>query len=132
VLDLEVCYSPPDNVALDPLHGIACVALNREERGLTGLGPASVEPGGEAPGGRFVMDLRLAEEIGPEEPALPGALNIPIHELRARVAEIPRDRPLLCVCAMGTRSAEAVVWLASQGFQDIVYLAGGMNLQNAR
>jgi NADPH-dependent 2,4-dienoyl-CoA reductase/sulfur reductase-like enzyme/rhodanese-related sulfurtransferase len=132
LLDLEFCYSPPYNVALDPLHGIACVALNREERGLQGLGPASVEPGGEAPGGRFVMDLRLAEEIGPEEPALPGALNIPIHELRARVAEIPRDRPLLCVCAMGTRSAEAVVWLASQGFQDIVYLAGGMNLQSAR
>jgi NADPH-dependent 2,4-dienoyl-CoA reductase/sulfur reductase-like enzyme/rhodanese-related sulfurtransferase len=132
LLDLEFCYSPPYNAALDPLHGMACVALNREERGLTGIGPSSVEPGGEAPGGRFVMDLRLAEEITAEEPALPGALNIPIHELRARMAEIPRDRPLLCVCAMGTRSAEAGVWLASQGFQDIVYLAGGMNLQNAR
>ena len=91
-----------------------------------------VEPSGGAPADRLVVDLREAEEITDAEPSLPGAVNIPLTQLRARVDEIPRDRPLLCICAMGTRSAEAAAWLASRDFADIVYLAGGMNLQHAR
>jgi len=119
LLDLEFCYAPPYNGAIDPLHALGCVALNQEETGITGVSPVS------DPADRVVVDVRLADEITDEQPALPGAINIPLDELRERVNEIPRGKPLLIACAMGLRSAEAARWLASQGFGDIVYLAGG-------
>ena len=39
LVDLEFCYSPPYNAALDPLHGLGSIALNREETGIAALGP---------------------------------------------------------------------------------------------
>ena len=126
LLDLEFCYAPPYNAALDPLHALGCTALNVEETGIAGLGPDAT------PDGRFVVDVRLAEEITDDQPSPPGAKNIPIQELRSRVDELPRDKPLLILCAMGTRSAEAARWLMAQGFTDIVYLAGGAMMQAVR
>jgi rhodanese-related sulfurtransferase len=126
LLDLEFCYAPPYNAALDPLHGLACAALNQEETGIDGLSPISV------PQDRFVVDVRLPEEITAEQPSPAGAANIPSQELRGRLDEVPRDQPLLIFCAMGTRSAEAARWLAAEGFTDIVYLAGGAWMQAMR
>jgi NADPH-dependent 2,4-dienoyl-CoA reductase/sulfur reductase-like enzyme/rhodanese-related sulfurtransferase len=125
LLDLEFCYSPPYNAALDPLHGLGCVALNQEETGVPGLGPLAPREG------RHIIDVRLAEEITDEYPSLPGAVNIPLLELRGRVAELPRDKPLLIACAYGTRSYEVARWLVSEGFQDVAYLAGGAMMQAA-
>jgi len=141
LLDLETCYSPPYNSALDPLHGLGCAALNQEQTGILGVEPFS------AAGDRFVLDVRSADEVEVQEP-VPGnkagasgsdntaraigveaAVNIPLEELRARVDEIPRERPLLVLCAMGVRSAEAARWLAAQGYDDVIYLSGGMRLR---
>ncbi len=52
-------------------------------------------------------------------------VEIEIGELRERADEIP-DGPLVVVCAHGTRSAEAVRFLASRGIQ-ARYLGGGMS-----
>jgi NADPH-dependent 2,4-dienoyl-CoA reductase/sulfur reductase-like enzyme/rhodanese-related sulfurtransferase len=125
LLDLEFCYAPPYNGALDPLHALGCAALNQEESGIRGLVFDA------DPAGRTVVDVRLPEEITEESPAPPGALNIPLTELRARVDELPRGRPLMLTCAMGTRSAEVARWLAARGFDDIVYLAGGAAMRSA-
>jgi NADPH-dependent 2,4-dienoyl-CoA reductase/sulfur reductase-like enzyme/rhodanese-related sulfurtransferase len=122
LIDLEHCYSPPFNAALDPLYVLGCAALNQEESGIAGIGPTSLL------NNYYRVDLRTAEEITEEYPSPPGAVNIPLQELRQRVDELPRDRPLLLVCAMGTRSSEATRWLSAQGFTDLVYLAGGVNM----
>ncbi len=126
LLALEFCYSPPYNAALDPLYMLGCAALNQEHTGIAGVGPAGLEDD------RFLVDLRSPDEITEEYPSPRGAVNIPLQELRERVNELPRERPLLLVCAMGTRSSEASRWLASQGFGDIVYLAGGVNMHVQR
>jgi rhodanese-related sulfurtransferase len=126
LLDLEFCYSPPYNAALDPLHGLGSIALNQEETGVAALGPLAERDG------RYIVDVRLAEEITDEFPLPEGAVNIPLHQLRARVDELPRDKPLLMTCAYGTRSSEVARWLASEGFVDVVFLAGGAMMQAAR
>lgn len=121
--NLEHCYSPPFNSALEPLYVLGCAALNQEEGSPPGIGFNSPLDD------YFTVDLRTAEEITEEYPSPPGALHLPLQELRERVDEVPRDRPLLLVCAMGTRSSEATRWLSTQGFTDLVYLAGGMNMR---
>jgi rhodanese-related sulfurtransferase len=53
-------------------------------------------------------------------------VNIPLNHLRARIAEVPRDRRVVVHCAAGYRSAIAASLLQQQGFENLADLAGGM------
>jgi len=50
-----------------------------------------------------------------------------LDELRARVADVPRERPVVVVCQTGRRSALATQILAAAGLQ-VANLAGGMRM----
>jgi adenylyltransferase/sulfurtransferase len=55
-----------------------------------------------------------------------GAIHIPIAELAARLVELPRDRPIVCYCKVGGRSARATRLLLGNGFEDVFNLSGGI------
>jgi rhodanese-related sulfurtransferase len=61
-------------------------------------------------------DVRLAEDV----------VLIPLSEFATRFEELPRDRPLLMMCAGGTRSAAATGHLLRNGYADVVNVAGGI------
>jgi len=71
-----------------------------------------------------VLDVREQHEW--DEGHIEGAQHIPLGELGERVAEVPSDRQVLCVCHLGGRSAQATVFLNQQG-REVVNLAGGMD-----
>jgi rhodanese-related sulfurtransferase len=73
--------------------------------------------------GATVVDVRSPGEF--RAAAYRGARNIPLPELGARLAEIPRDRPVVLYCASGARSALAASVLRRAGFADVVN-AGGL------
>lgn len=58
---------------------------------------------------------------------LAGATLIPLGELRQRVGELPRDRPLLVYCHHGQRSRSAVTMLRAAGFERAYNLTGGID-----
>jgi rhodanese-related sulfurtransferase len=65
-------------------------------------------------GGALLVDVRSPAEFAAGH--LPGALNVPVHEIQARDAELgPRDRPLVLYCRSGTRSAHAAETLRQAG-----------------
>jgi hydroxyacylglutathione hydrolase len=70
-----------------------------------------------------VIDVRNASEW--MHGHLPGALHIPVGHLTERLAEIPRDRPVVVQCQGGTRSAIAASVLLSRGVRDVINLRGG-------
>lgn len=76
-----------------------------------------------APGVQIV-DVREPMEL--REGTLPGAVNIPLGDLPARLGELDPTRRVLLVCRSGNRSGHAARWLAQQGFVDVVNLSGGM------
>ena len=51
-----------------------------------------------------ILDIRNTSEVK-NDPKFPAAINIPLHELRERVKEIPSDKPIAVHCAGGYRSA---------------------------
>ena len=71
-----------------------------------------------------ILDVRQPSEwkLG----TLPGALLIPMSDLISRVEEIPRDRPVLCVCRSGSRSERVASYLSISGFTRPVNMGGGM------
>ncbi len=71
-----------------------------------------------------LIDVREPDEVA--EGTLPGAVNIPLGDLAARVDELDRDRRVVLLCRSGGRSTSAAEYLTSLGFGDVVNLAGGM------
>ncbi|HEX2173411.1 MAG TPA: MBL fold metallo-hydrolase [Dehalococcoidia bacterium] len=72
-----------------------------------------------------VIDVREPQEYAAGH--LPGALLIPQAELATRIAEVPRNRDLLVVCASGMRSLRSAQFLKHYGFPRVVNLSGGTN-----
>jgi NADPH-dependent 2,4-dienoyl-CoA reductase/sulfur reductase-like enzyme/rhodanese-related sulfurtransferase len=115
---IEHAYAPPYAPALDPLAVLAMAAANQAD-GIDVVSPVA-DLSGET-----VLDVRVPEERE-ERPLSAGTLiEIEAVELRGRTAELP-DGELVVACAHGTRSAEVVRWLASQG-RRARYLGGGMS-----
>lgn len=73
--------------------------------------------------GDLMLDVReLSEWAGGH---VPGAVHIPYPQLRARLGELPRDRPVVAYCASGVRSSLAASLLAADG-REVRNLRGGL------
>lgn len=72
-----------------------------------------------------LLDVRLPEEL--EQVLIAGSLCIPLHELPARHAELPRDKPIAVICHHGVRSETAARFLDKTGFTDTLTVAGGID-----
>ena len=71
----------------------------------------------------IVLDVREPEEHIAGH--LPGAISIPQADLATRLAEIPKDRDVLVVCAAGVRSARCAAFLHQMGYTKAISLDGG-------
>ncbi|UCE90487.1 MAG: cyclic nucleotide-binding domain-containing protein [Pseudomonadota bacterium] len=78
-------------------------------------------------GGAKWLDVRHAREFNHSR--LPGAQNVPLHELRMRLEELDRDSHYICYCRTGHRSSAAAFILAQRGFRASV-LTGGVQVMS--
>jgi phage shock protein E len=72
----------------------------------------------------FLLDVRTTEEFA--EGRVPGARNVPVRELEARLAEVPKDRPVVVYCHSGSRAALASRLLRERGYTDVREMTGSM------
>jgi rhodanese-related sulfurtransferase len=75
-----------------------------------------------------ILDVRQPGEMQESLGYIAGAQVIPLNELNARLAEVPRDKPVVAVCHAGMRSGQATVILRGAGFERYANLRGGMLL----
>lgn len=71
-----------------------------------------------------LLDVRDEDEH--RDVHVEGALHIPTHDLPRRMAEIPKDRPVMVICASGGRSQQVTFQLLQQGWTDVGNVAGGI------
>jgi NADPH-dependent 2,4-dienoyl-CoA reductase/sulfur reductase-like enzyme/rhodanese-related sulfurtransferase len=115
LMSLDLAYAPQFSSAKDPVHYAAFVADNQRR----GLCPAVDEPEPSA----LVLDVRTPSEVA--RGSLPGALAIPLDELRDRLGELDRSRPIVVMCQVGVRGYAAVRILLDNGFSSVKNLKGG-------
>jgi rhodanese-related sulfurtransferase len=72
-----------------------------------------------------VLDVREPWEVATA--SLPGSLAIPMREIPGRLAELPAQRPIVCLCHHGMRSAQVGMFLERQGFDSVINLTGGID-----
>jgi len=114
--EAELCYAPQFGSAKDPVNFAGMVAADI----LRGDMPLSHWTAAET---GFLLDVREPVELAVEH--VPGAVNIPLGELRARLSELPRDREILVICRSGQRAYNATRILVQHGFK-ARNLSGGM------
>ena len=73
-----------------------------------------------------VLDVRNATEQAEEPAEIAGTINIPLHQLRGRLTEIPLDRPVMALCRSGRRSAMAFSILREAGWERVANIQGGL------
>jgi rhodanese-related sulfurtransferase len=78
----------------------------------------------QIPPGAFLLDVREDNEWAAGH--APGAHHVPMHDLPARITEIPTDSDVVVACRMGGRSAQVTAYLVQQGWGNVANLAGGM------
>lgn len=71
----------------------------------------------------FVLDVRESDEF--RSGHIAQAKLIPVGQLGTRMAEVPKDRTILCVCLSGGRSSSAARMLAQSGYT-VINMNGGM------
>ncbi|MEP7356007.1 MAG: rhodanese-like domain-containing protein [Anaerolineales bacterium] len=74
--------------------------------------------------GAFILDVREPDEW--DEFHVPGSTHIPLAQVAARVAELPRDQTIIVVCRSGNRSQQGRDILRDAGFEQVSSLAGGL------
>jgi phage shock protein E len=74
--------------------------------------------------GATVVDVRSEAEF--RSGGYPGAINVPLQAISARLQRIPKDRPVVVYCASGSRSAMAARILKRAGYADVSN-AGGLH-----
>ena len=121
---LELCYAPPFGSAKDPVNMLGFVAENIVSGKLKQFFWHDVE---KLPrdGSVFLLDTRTPFEV--MQGKIDGFVNVPLDELRGRLGEIPKDRPIYVHCHSGLRSYLACRILTGNGY-DCYNLAGGFRL----
>jgi NADPH-dependent 2,4-dienoyl-CoA reductase/sulfur reductase-like enzyme/rhodanese-related sulfurtransferase len=114
--EAELCYAPPFGSAKDPVNFAGMVAANV----LRGDMPVGHW---ESVDNVFLLDVRNPPELAAE--SVPGAVNIPLAQLRARLEELPRDREIHVFCRSAIRAYNATRILLQHGFQ-ARNISGGM------
>ncbi len=78
-----------------------------------------------SPKGVLLLDVR--EPFERATAVIEPSLHIPMGEVEARLAEIPKDRDVIVYCHGGFRSAMVAGYLESQGYRSVANLAGGID-----
>ena len=117
--ELELAYAPPFGSAKDPVNMFGFVNENRAtgwERAIQWHEVAEAQAEGWT-----VVDVRTRAEF--EAGAIPGAVNVPLDEIRDRMDEVP-EGPLVVHCGVGIRSHAALAILKAAD-REVVNLDGG-------
>ncbi|MFW5411682.1 FAD-dependent oxidoreductase [Aerococcus urinaeequi] len=112
--ELEFTYAPPFGSAKDPVNMAGYVALNLMEGISESVQWYELED--KQAEGYLLLDVRNEGELK-STGRLKGAVNIPLDSLRDRMAELPKDQPIIVSCHSGLRSYAAERILKQNGYQ---------------
>ena len=124
---LEHAYAPPFSSAKDPVAISGYVAGNILSGKMNPLYWREMQQADKSK--VTIIDVRTADEYSLG--TIPGAVNVPLDELRERMKEIPTNRPVWMFCGVGLRGYLASNILKANSYQDVRNLIGGLKTYKA-
>lgn len=111
--EMELAYAPQFGSAKDPINmaGFVAAGLVRGEHPQVNVEDVLAAQSDQAP---LLLDVRTPQEFANGH--IPGAVNIPVDDLRGRLGELPRDRQIAAYCQVGQRGYLATRILLQGGY----------------
>lgn len=109
--EVELAYAPQYGSAKDPINmaGFVAAGLLRGDHPYVHVEQVMDEAS------YLRLDVRSPDEFAAGH--MPGALNVPIDELRDRLGELPKERPIAAYCQVGQRGYLATRLLRQSGYE---------------
>jgi NADPH-dependent 2,4-dienoyl-CoA reductase/sulfur reductase-like enzyme/rhodanese-related sulfurtransferase len=121
--EFEHAYAPPFSSAKDPVNMVGFVAENIMTKKLFLADWDELQLGATDD---LIVDVRTEKEF--QSGAVQGAVNIPLDEIRGRLADFPQDKRIVIYCQQGLRGYLAQRILLQNNFNNVVNMAGGYKL----
>ena len=118
--EVELCYSPVYDTAKDVVNFAGFVAQNILNGVFKQVHVDEVR--GLVENGAYIIDVREEGEFANGH--LITAHNIPLSQIRGRLDEIPKDRPVYLHCRSSQRSYYAICALQGRGFDNLINISG--------
>lgn len=109
---LELCYAPPYGSAKDPVNFLGFVAANVLKGDVLQCHAEEIVNPSD---GKIILDVRTAKEY--REGHVPGAINIPVDDLREALPNLDKHREYVAYCQVGLRGYVACRILTQRGFK---------------
>ena len=111
--EMELAYAPQYGSAKDPVNmaGFVAGGLLRGDHPQVDVEAVLAAPADRRP---LLLDVRTPQEFAAGH--IPGAVNIPVDDLRSRLGELPRNREIAVCCQVGQRGYLATRILRQRGF----------------
>lgn len=124
--ELELSYAPPFSSAKDPVNMLGFTAENVLRKMVSFMEWDELDErisNKEKETEYTVLDV--TEEMERMVFAIPCSYNIPVGQLRSRMAELDKNKLIIIYCAIGVRSYNAARILMQNGFENVMVLSGG-------
>jgi rhodanese-related sulfurtransferase len=121
--EFEHAYAPPYSSAKDPVNMAGFVAENILQDRLKVIYFDDISDLKE---NGILLDVRSPEEFA--NGTMPGAISIPVDELRGRMSELPKDSHIYIFCQIGLRGYLAQRILVQNGYDYVRNVSGGFAL----
>lgn len=118
--DVELTYAPYFSTTKDAVKYAALIAINVLQEEFKQVPVTAVR--GLVESGACIVDVREEAEFARGH--IKGALNVPLSQLRDRMDEIPKDRPVYLHCRSSQRSYNAARALQANGYKDVYNIQG--------
>ena len=76
--------------------------------------------------GALLVDVRETDEVNALSFDVPNIINIPWSEFEAHFSEIPKDKEIVIVCQVGSRSLKATYFLMNHGYKNVMNMQHGI------
>jgi len=122
LMKVEHCYAPPFSSAKDPVAIAGYVAGNIVTKRMSVVHWREMQAAN--PNEITILDVRTKAETAGGQ-VIQGSINIPLDDLRERLNEIPKNKPVYVYCGVGLRGYLASQILTQRGFTEVKNLSGG-------
>lgn len=124
--NLDLCYAPPYNAALDALHHAANLARNKLAGRVESIKPAEVKEKIDKKEDFLLLDVRTHVEAERTSLQAPQTALIPLNTLYNHLDKLPKDKEIVVLCRRGGRAYQATCALNNAGFKDAKFMEGSL------
>ncbi|MFZ5633634.1 MAG: FAD-dependent oxidoreductase [Bacillota bacterium] len=124
--DVDLGYAPPFSSPIDLAQHTANIARNKMENIAPSINAEEMKAKMDRGDDFVIVDVRTAPQFAAKHIDDDRVMLVTLGDMRERINEIPRDKEIVLLCAMGVRSYEALRILHGAGFKDIKYMEGGL------